>query len=111
MSRNQALQVISHNVDFETSFRTRIFSLCADLASNPISIQGRRNVQRNGESHLRRKPRLFSTRVAHVARSLQLLRRAWRKDGPVCGVLHTALIRVCRSRWVVKLAAKHVSCP
>ena len=52
-----------HDVDFETSFRIRIFASCVDLALNQIFIQGRRNVQRNGKSYLRRKSDFFSTRL------------------------------------------------
>ena len=67
MSRNQTLRVIPrqahHDVDFETSFRIRIFASCVDLALNQIFIQGRRNVQRNGKSYLRRKSDFFSTRL------------------------------------------------
>jgi hypothetical protein len=75
-----------------------------------------RGVATSGEtaSPLETKIPLFSTRVAHVDPkdgSLRLSRRTWRKDGPVCGVLDAALIWICWSRWVVKLAAKHVSCP
>ena len=74
-------------------FRMHISSSCADLASNPIFSRRCRNVQRNGKSYLRRKSHLFSTRVAHVAPkdgSLRLSRRTWRKNGPVCGLLHAS---------------------
>lgn len=45
---------------FETSLRIRISSSCIVLATNPISNQGCRNVQRNSESFSRPNLRFFS---------------------------------------------------